>query len=162
MKYNSEEFLYKLAETVGLSEEMQKHLHRYRKRLDAIAKMSQPSIFIDTHFKRNSEPIFVLALMEGRRRIFIDKEVLVYKRLDEALNDIGSIVKKHYRDSEGSLKMWGKIERYVYHHTDEAVYIFDKDGRIMEEAEEIAESKAELTIGGRPISIGQGENRNSY
>jgi len=162
MKYSSEAFLYQLAETVGLSEEMQKHLHRYQKRLDAIAKMSQPYIFIDTHFKRKSEPIFVLAFMEGRRRIFIDKEALVYKRLDEALDYVGSIIKEHYRDSKGSLKMWGKIESYVYHHIDGTIWIFDKDGRIIENTEEVTESRVELTIGGRPISIGLGENRNSY
>ena len=152
MKYSSEEFLYRLAEILGLSDDMQKHMKRYQKRLDALSKMKQPYIFIDTHFKQKSEPIFALGCMEGRRNIGIDKEHLVFKGLDEVLEYIGGMISTQYIQSGGTLPLWGKIYTYVYHHTDGSRYVFDTDGNLKEDIEKIIESKAVLRIGNKKIT----------
>ena len=152
MKYSSEEFLCKLAEILEILDEMHKDIARYQKRLDEISKMKQPYIFIDTYFVRKNEPIFSLGFMESSRNIGIDKEHLVFKGLDKVLEYIGDMISTHYVQSGGILSLWGKIYNYVYHHTDGGRYIFDTDGRLNEDTEEIIESKAELKIGNKEIT----------
>ena len=145
MKYSSEAFLKKLIEVLGIENaDADKEIEEYRGRMDAISKMAHPYIYIDTHFRRQSQPIFVLAFMEGKRRIKIDKEELYGKSLEEVLESISLIIRNHYEESGGSLPVWGKIYTYAYHHTDGSSYIFDTDGKVQDDTEEICESKAEL------------------
>jgi len=152
MKYNSEEFLQHLLEALDLTSEWDDELRRYKRRLDAIRTMrNRPYIFIDTHFKRANQPIFSLAFMEGRRNIGIDKELLVFKSESEILEIIGSIVKNHYISSNGKLPLWGKIFTYIYHNTDGKKFIFNPDGTLSLNQDEISESRAELRIGNQII-----------
>ena len=158
MKYDSESFLRALLKAVNfpasLSEE---EIQESQKRLGCIARMKKSYIFIDTHFKRSGSPIFVLAMMEGRRHISIDKELLVYKSKTEIFEEIGEIIRQHYLTHEGKLDLWGEIYTYVYHHNDGNKYIFNPDGALSEDHEDIPESKAELRIGNQKITFMQGE-----
>ena len=120
--------------------------------MNAISSMeSTPYIFIDTHFHRNSEPIFVLAFMEVKRNIIIDKELLVFKNEKEVFETIGKIVKNHYITSNGKLPLWGEIFTYVYHDTDSRKFVFDTDGTLYQSQGEIMESRAVLKIGNKII-----------
>jgi len=154
MKYNSEEFLQHLLEALDLTSVGKDKLKQYNRRLDAIRDMrNTPYIFIDTHFKRACQPIFVLGLMEGRRNIGIDKELLVFKSKSEVRALIGDIVKNHYLVSEGKIPLWGKIYNYVYHHTDGKKYIFDTDGTLSCDQSEISESRAEIRLGNQKLNF---------
>ena len=148
MKYNSEEFLQHLIEALDLTSEWDDELKQYKRRLDDIRAMrNRPYVFIDTHFKRQSEPIFVLVMLEGRRRIPIDKELLIFKSEKEIFEIIGVIVENHYISSSGKLQLWGEIFNYIYHNTDGKKFIFNPDGTLSLNQNEISESRAELRIG---------------
>jgi hypothetical protein len=152
LKYNSEQFLEKLIEALNLTSIGKDELKQCNRRLDAIRAMrNTPYIYIDTHFKRKGETILSLGFMEGRRNIYIDKELLVFKNQSEVFALIGDIVKKHYLESEGKLPLWGKIYNYVYHHTDGSKYVFDTNGVLLHNQDEISESRAELKIGNQNI-----------
>lgn len=152
IKYNSEEFLQHLLEALDLTSECDDELKRYKRHLDAIRAMrNAPYIFIDTHFKRKGEPIFVLAMLEGRRHIPIDKELLVFKSEKETLEIIGAIVKNHYISSKGKLQLWGDIFTYIYHNTDGKKFVFSSDGTLSQNQDAISESRAELRIGNQII-----------
>ena len=110
-----------------------------------------PYIFIDMHFKRKGESIFVLAMMGARRNISINKELLVFKSEKEILKIIGDIVREHYTVHHGKLNLWGKIYNYVYHHTNSETYIFDTDGALLHNQGEILESRAEIRLGNQII-----------
>ena len=154
MRYDSEAFLRTLLKALGLPISLvEEEIQESQKRLDCIARMRKPYIFIDTHFKRSGEPIFVLALMEGCRHISIDKELLVYKSKAETLEEIGKIIRQHYLTHEGRLDLWGEIYTYVYHHSDGNKTIFNPDGTLSEDHEDILESKAELRIGNKKITF---------
>jgi len=158
MKYDSESFLRALLKAVNFSASLSKdEIQESQKRLGCIARMKKSYIFIDTHFKRSGAPIFVLAMMEGRRHISIDKELLVYKSKTEIFEEIGKIIRQHYLAHEGRLDLWGEIYMYVYHHNDGNKYIFNPDGTLSEDHEDIPESKAELRIGNQKITFMQGE-----
>ena len=154
MKYDSETFLGALLNALELPISLvEKEILEYQKRLGYIARMKESYIFIDTHFKRSGEPLHVLAVLGGRRHISIDKELLVYKSETEIFKEIGRIIQKHYLLHEGKLKLWGEIYTYVYHHNDGNKYIFNPDGTLSEDHEDIPESKAELRIGNQKITF---------
>ena len=154
IKHSSEGFLRALIKAVNLPASFaENEIQKSQKRLDHIAEMKEPYIFIDTKFKRKSEPIFVLAILEGRRRISIDKELLVDKSRTEIFEEVGKVIRQHYLSHEGRLDMWGEIYMYVYHHSDGNTYIFNPDGALSEDHEDIPESKAELRIGNQKITF---------
>jgi len=147
MKYNSEEFLQHLLKALDLTSVGQDKIRQYNSRLDAIMAMgNDPYIYIDTYFKRKGEPLHVLAMVEGLRNIYIDKELLVFKSESEVLGIISNIVKKHYILHHGKLNLWGKIYNYVYHHTNGEKYIFDTNGTWLQGHSKISESRAEIRI----------------
>lgn len=151
MKYTSKEFLLKLCKVLDIpsysyEEEIRQSLHR----INAIRVMRKPYVFIDTQFKRASQPLFVLAIMENERRIQIDKELLVYKSNTEIFSIISELVQDHYVKSGGALRMWGTIDVYVYHHVDGTQQVFNPDGTHYHHLC-ITETKAELAVGNKTI-----------
>ena len=93
-------------------------------------KFDECYIFVNTNFKRKSEPIFALAFCEYKRHISLLKDDLVFKTDPEIFEIIGAIVKQHYISSNGVIALWGNIENYKYHHKDGNSYIFDTNGNI--------------------------------
>lgn len=102
-------------------------------------------IFVNTNFKRKSEPIFALAFCEGRRRLALDKPKLIFKSDEEVFEIIGEFVKEHYIQEDADAGIWGKIVNYVYHHKDGQTYVFDKDGELLEDVK-VQESRARLSL----------------
>jgi hypothetical protein len=102
-------------------------------------------IFIDTNFRRRSQPIFSLAVMEFKRRIYLKPESLIYKNMDQLLSMITKIIIKHYAGTDGTLPMWGKIAHYQYNHYDGTIYLFDITGELIPDSI-VAESRATLSI----------------
>ncbi|HFS85500.1 MAG TPA: hypothetical protein ENK72_02660 [Epsilonproteobacteria bacterium] len=154
IKYGSEAFLRALVRTLGLPAVIaEDEILEAQKRLEVIEGMKQPYIFIDTHFKRKGEPVFMLAMLEGRRNIVIDKELLVYKSKKEILEEIGKVIRDHYFSSNGNLQVWGDIDLYVYHHIDGSKYVFNSDGLLSSDHDEISELRAEIWIGNQRIDF---------
>ena len=158
MKYDSATFLRALIKVLDLSSPfVEEEIQESQKRLGCIARMKESYIFIDTHFKRSGESVFVLAMLGGRRYISIDKELLLYKSKMEIFQEIGKIIRQHYLKHEGRLDLWGEIYTYVYHHSDGNKYIFNPDGTLSEDHEDILESKAEIRLGNKKITFMQEE-----
>lgn len=146
-KYNSKMLLKKICNVVGIDkEEIEKELQKqiaHKKELD---KFKYSYIFVNTNFIRKNEPIFALAFCEPKRRIKINPKEFAHKSDEEIFQMISQMVVKHYNRTNGILPLWGKIVNYVYHHCDGKAYIFDPNGRRIENAE-VRESLAIVTIG---------------
>ena len=155
-KYNSESFLKKLSSILEIpSEEVEAEIKKDKEHVNTIKSMKQPYSFVNTNFKRTSEPIFALAFMENKRRVFFEKEELYNKSDEVILELVGQTIKQHYIDNNDELKLWGLIENYIYHHIDNRTFIFDTNGKIIKQPEQpIIESKAEFKIGNKAINIG--------
>jgi len=108
-------------------------------------KLRSVYIYVNTNFKRTSEPIFVLAAMEYIRRLKV-KDMLLFQTDDEMFETISTVVKNHYNENDGKLNLWGDIVSYNYHHYDGKQYVFDKDGNIINDV--VSESKATVSIKG--------------
>ena len=106
-------------------------------------------LFIDTKFKRTSEPIFALAFMEHKRRIsYACVGEFYFKTDDEILKIVSEFVKEDYFTCDGRVPLWGKIVSYNWHHVDGKVYIFDVDGSYKLSPTKVRESRAILSIRG--------------
>ncbi|MBN2789475.1 MAG: hypothetical protein JXR69_04755 [Candidatus Delongbacteria bacterium] len=97
-------------------------------------KSSLPYIFVDTGFVRVSQPVFVLALFENSRRFKIKPE-----------DDIGNIIREHFKKTEGKLNLWGKISQYFYHDELNRISVYDTKGNKIE-TDDINETCATLNI----------------
>lgn len=107
----------------------------------------RPRLFVDTGFKRCSEPIVVLGLTESKRwlgfeRAFVDHD------LSEQFTLASRRVVAHYRDSGGSLPIWGAIRRYLFEYAQDAVLIFDTAGHAIGETDAIRAGCATSTVDG--------------
>lgn len=131
-KYSSEEFLFALCRVLEIAHEIvAKDVGVFRDKSNVLRQMVQPYVFIETNFRRTNEPIIALAMMEHKRRIFLDKEAFVFLSLTQSLQKIGKMVRQHYVTSNGDALIWGKILHYCFHHTDGRVYVFDVHGVVL-------------------------------
>jgi len=150
--HSNESFLLKLCDILGFDKaDYLKPITKISDRLNAIHRMPIPHIFINTNFKRKGQPIFQLAVLEGRRRIFIDR-VKVFDSCDDGLSMAKKKVTRHYQETQGVIPMWGKIDNYIYHVADKA-YVINPTGEVESDKSDIFESKATISIGNRPITF---------
>ena len=146
-RYSAEEFLLAVGRECGIEEkQIAQEIEKAKKRQIEIAKLQTPYIFIDTNFKRTTQPIFALAFGEGLRRIALDKEELYDLSKEERLSQVSALVVNHYIKNGGELAIWGKIHFYNFHDIDGAIYVFDTEGNLIEKDAEVSESRAILSI----------------
>jgi len=108
-------------------------------------------LFINTNFKRTTQPIFALAFCESQRRIKLDIEELLFKSDNEILQIVANFVKDDFYTSNGKAGIWGNIVSYTWHHSDEETYIFNTDGSYEKIDTKPIEIKATLSIKGKTI-----------
>jgi len=108
-------------------------------------------LFIDTNFKRSSQPIFILAFCESQRRIKLNLDELLFKSDNEILQIVAQFVKDDFYTSDAKAGIWGKIISYTWYHRDAKTYIFNTDGSYEKVDEIPTQTKATLSIGGRTI-----------
>lgn len=108
-------------------------------------------LFINTNFKRRSQPIFVLACCESQRCIKLDLSELLFKTDYEILQIVASFVKDDFYTSDAKAGIWGEIVSYTWHHRDDETYHFDIDGSYEKVDEKPIQTKATLSINGKTI-----------
>jgi len=149
-KYSNREFLLKLGDVLNIPQaEVTAGITATNKEQVRIVKMFQPYIFIDTNFKRQSQPIFVLAFLEGRRHINISRDDVLRDKEAE-LKRIQRIVIQHYRDNKGSLNLWGKIQRYIYVFDVNQQWAILPNGEVSN-TDRYRQQRASLTLKGKDI-----------
>ncbi len=142
---SSEEFVKKLSKILGIEDEVRKELQAIQDKERKIAEQFPAFIYVDTDFRRKNEPIFVLAFLEGQRRIFLDKEWLAFTPLNEQIETVREIIKKHYKEHDGKLPVWGAIKRYVYFYDkSKKPIVFDPKGNIVSEPIKYSEARLEV------------------
>ena len=138
--YTSENLVLKLAKIYGFN--ILDELNQAKKLNDEVKKYKNSYIYIDTNFKRTTQPIFMLAMMQGVRYVYFDKKELVFKSLDKQLQFISKIVKNHYKKIK-KLPLFGEITRYKFNHLGKN-YSFGVDGTLQDR--EIYENVAWIKI----------------
>lgn len=131
---NAEDFLVKLCKVFKIENQLlEKELKSCEKLRTEIEKFKDSYIFINTNFKRKSEPIFVLALLENKRIISLYKdEKYLFKSLKEILNMVSNEIIKHYIFNNGKCFIWGDIVNYQLHLFGN-LYTFTTNGKLIDE-----------------------------
>jgi len=152
LRYTSKQFIIKLCEILEVSDiDYEVILDQYEQRARNISSEPLSYIYVNTNFKRKNEPVFALAIMERIRRVVLDQEILFDMRKEEVIAYVSKIVQEHYRESKGSLKLWGPIQNYVFHYKNEETIIFDVHGNIAKGNVEVSETKAVVKINNQLI-----------
>lgn len=126
-------------------EEVEKELYAIELIKDTLRKANYKYIFINTNFKRKSEPIFALAAMEYTRTIS-NLNFLQQFSLEKQIDQVARIIKNHFEANDGKLQLWGEIKSYAYYHNeDQKPIIFDSHGNVTEN-DEIIVSKTKLSL----------------
>ncbi|WP_462110048.1 hypothetical protein [Campylobacter concisus] len=106
--HSSETLILALSKHFGLS--IDAELGEVQKLYNERVKFRGSYIYIDTDFKRKSEPIFALAMAQHLRYIsltpFLDE--LCFKALDEQLKVISNVTKNYYQKTQ-TLPIFGAI-----------------------------------------------------
>ncbi|MDY0237276.1 MAG: hypothetical protein RBS42_00280 [Campylobacterales bacterium] len=113
---------------------------------DEIDRFKDSYIFVDTKFKRTTEPVLVLSALESSRRISLfNVNKLLFKDEREILNIVANMVKEHYDYHLGELSTWGKIDAYQLNLFDK-IYIFNTKGELLKDKESSPESIAVMKL----------------
>lgn len=150
--YSSKDFLIKLCEVLEIDkilvdDEIKKAVAYYKEQ----EKFKSSYIFVNTNFKRKSEPIFALALCEKFRNISLYKnEDLLFKSIEEILDILSFQIKSHYEKKIDGLGIWGKISSYQVHLFGK-IYLFDTNGNLLENANEVFESRAIIFVNNKKL-----------
>ncbi len=151
LKYNTKGFLEKLCKVLDISDEDVRKELEYQEVLHVeIDKFKDTYIFVNTNFKRTTQPIFALAFCEHLRRFKLPVDELVFKTDMEILEVVSLHVQNHYKASDGEIGIWGSVVNYAFHLNEHTTYIFGKDGTI-EKLSKIDESKAELFLNNKKL-----------
>ncbi len=144
-KLSSEDFVRQLCNHLGiLSLLVDKVLAEIKAELEKQKNASESFVFIDTDFKRKSQPIAVLSGMQNRRYLTIDDAVAV-KPLDEQLQGVQEIVTAHYQ-THPILDLWGQVQRYAYFHQADYIVVFSVTGEILDVTNDYPLSVATLRL----------------
>jgi len=150
-KYTAEQFFKKICIILDIDADVvHTELEAQKKYSEELKKFQNDYVFVNTNFKRTTQPIFVLAYCEAQRRIKLDAHKCVFKSESEILKLVSISVKQHYLKTEGNLGIWGRIESYIYHHNDKT-FTFNTDGKRVT-ADEVNESKATLLLKGKKLT----------
>lgn len=134
---------------VSLCEILLIEKHYYEPLLNAIQQleaMKTPYLFMETYFKRVNEPLFVLALMDSKRRMMLPKEAFLNQSKESIEAYVAYCIKEHYAITQGYLAMWGKIHLYILFHPDGKKYIFNIHGNLLAVETYSEESEAFLRL----------------
>lgn len=144
-KHRFKEFLEYLFEALDLSQvDYEKNLEICEERHQRLTEMKQPYIFAYTHFKRHSEPVFVLAFLEGKRRIQLNKSLYLDSSERQIQYYVANVIKHHFIEKKGELSLWGKISAYIYYDTEGKRTLYNCLGEVIEDDDSIVESRATL------------------
>ena len=144
-QFSSEEFVRQLCNHLNIpSLLVDKVLDEIKVELEKQKNASKPFIFIDTDFKRKSEPIAVLSAMQKKRYFTIEDAVAV-KSLDEQLQDIQEIVTTHYQ-THPILDLGGEVQRYAYFYQADYIVVFSVTGEILDVTNDYPLSVAKLRL----------------
>lgn len=152
-KYNSRTLLKAVCKVAGVSKiDYAVTIEAYEDRKRRLEAFKNPYIFVDTKFKRKGEPIIALAMLEGKRRIKLDKELYLSKSQEEINDYVSNAVKLHYKWNKGKLAMWGDIRAYLYYDVTGKRTVYSPLGDIIED-EDIAETRATISLKNKSLIV---------
>ncbi|MCX4190818.1 hypothetical protein [Methylophaga sp. OBS3] len=155
IKYSNKDYIYKLAEICGINKNLAKEfIQSAEVALEKEANTFKPYIFINTGFKRTSQPVFALAASEHLRYLTLPKD-LINKPALEQLSIVHEKIDLHLTHSQGVVGIWGNVISYFYVYDRGAALEISPAGKILSSHDDYEpDSHAQLSIKGRELKFG--------
>ena len=115
----------------------------------------KPWLFVDTGFKRADRPgtaLFILAMIESKRRLHLPPDTF---RLpwEQQLQRAQQLVRQHMADTGGELKIWGRIQRYLFCYAENQMLELTPSGDVVGDVSGTGISQASVTLKGKPLPL---------
>lgn len=155
-RYSSDAFVKALADALGADKIfVELELAEIRQQIETYENRFVPRIFVDTGFRRTTQPIFALAACEHQREIGLsDDEMAQYERasVPERIRILCERVRRHYIEHSGFLGIWGFIQHYVVQLDPQITLKVLSDGTVREEVAFYEDRpRATLNYKGKPV-----------
>lgn len=130
-KYSSEGFLRAMCVVTGMNMALaDQRICRIKKYLEEEREAFKPYLWVDTGFKRTSQPIFALAICEHQRYLDFPKGFWRLS-IDRQLGRAQCRVREHVYESGGELGIWGHIKQYWFYYKKNAAYLLAWNGEVI-------------------------------
>lgn len=117
------------------NDEIERELYAIELIKESLRQANYKHIFVNTNFKRKSEPIFVLVVLQSKRYIN-NLNYLQQFCLEKQISKVAEIVKNHHEVNDGKLKVWGEISSYAYYYDkNKKPIVFGCDGSLIDGGE---------------------------
>lgn len=153
-KYGNSEYIKKLTEISGLNIDCAEAY--IRETLDCLyagRTAFKPYIFIETGFKRASQPIFILASLESKRYLTLPDD-FNEKQPHEQLDTVYHMIDKHMEENKGLVSIWGNVKAYYFVYDKGRAMEITPSGKIRKMHDDYEpSSKATIAINGKEFSF---------
>lgn len=149
-KFSSEGFLRALCAVVGMDMPLaDQRITQLKKYLEEEREAFKPYIWVDTGFKRKSQPLFALAVSEHQRYLDFPKGFWRLS-LDKQLGRAQCRVREHIYETGGDLGIWGQIKQYWFYYKKNAAYLLALNGEVIGKQDGPVPNQAS---GGRELDV---------
>ena len=150
-KYGGVAFVQALGQVLGIdSVAIDTEIERAQARLRAESDAFKPYLWVDTQFKRKTQPIFALAFCEPLRFLQFAKSTAL-RPLGEQLCEVRQRIQNHMQETGGTLVMWGPVHQYFYYYADGKALVFSREADLLGERLRSVPDKAIVTLQGKPL-----------
>jgi hypothetical protein len=160
-RYSNRELILTLADALGLDPGWSRaELARIEAEIAAYAAAFKPYIWIDTGFKRSSEAVWLLALLESRRYLHLERDQLTQylsSNFEDRLVLVQDLVRQHAKDCGGELPVWGVIQHYHFYYAENQAIKLLANGDFAGEYVGKVPNQAVLTIKSREVGSSLGK-----
>lgn len=110
----------------------------------ALNRQQKPYFFLETSFKRESQPILMLSALQSNRLLNIGEDICKLP-LNDQLTKLTDFIKDHNKHHP-VIDMWGEIQSYVYFYDDETALVFSISGKLLSSESDYFYSQAYMTL----------------
>ena len=109
-----------------------------------------------TDFRRKSQPIFTLALLERLKIVALPQEVELFEGVSDG-SEIAIVIQSHFAATEGKLKFWGNVVGYSLEWSKGKFLHFKVDGQIISEDDVLGLTSTVTSFGDQLLIVEHSE-----
>jgi hypothetical protein len=130
-RFSNREFLRALTHVVGIdSNYAEAQLSVIEADIAREGRAFKPWVFVETDFRRRGEPIFALAVLEGKRRLTLPKGCWSLPQ-SQLVAVAADTVRTHYAMCQGQLLIWGAVREYWLRSSETEQIVMDVSGKVV-------------------------------
>lgn len=153
-KYSNIEYIKTITKICGLDiKTAESYINETLKKVSARKTSFKPYIFVETGFKRTSQPIFVLAAIESQRYLDLPEYFDIKPSLEQ-LAVVHQVIDEHQEETKGSLQIWGEVISYFFVYDKNCALEISPKGKVIKiHTDYSPSSHARITHKGKELKL---------